>query len=120
MTACSCACAGERQFILYIEFGYYHPIDFILLIKIYIQLLHLFSGPRCLPQELQARVHAGIASETIDGYVSTQLLPSIIIDQELNNGLESFAVQRVVAVLFTHNKGVQFIGAKIGEKWRSS
>jgi hypothetical protein len=47
-------------------------------------------------------LHAGVADKAIDGDVSAQLFPSVIIYQVLNNTLKGNSMQRIVAMISAH------------------
>lgn len=61
-------------------------------VQVNVQFLYLFACPRRFPQKFKARLHAWVVSETIDFNVDAQLLPAVIIHQELNDGFQCFTV----------------------------
>lgn len=70
--------------------------------RVHIQSLDLFSGPVCFPKKLQAAVDARLMVETIDFDAVTQLLPTVLVNQVLEDRFQRDAVERILWLWLIH------------------
>ena len=67
-----------------------------------IEFFHLLPSPRCFAQKSQARRKAGVFIEAPDMDALPHLLPAIVRYQMLEDGLQGFAVLRIIGLGFFH------------------
>jgi hypothetical protein len=65
-----------------------------------IQSLHPLSGPRGFSQKSQARLDRRIVGKAADGNPLTELFPTIVRYQLLQNGVETKSVKGIVGLMF--------------------
>jgi len=72
-----------------------------------IQVLDLFSRPGGSSQEFQAGFYRGVMGKAADIYPLSQRLPTIMLDEAIDNFFQRNAVEWIIKLFFAH--GFDFI-----------